>query len=253
MTRTIIKTGVYTMLRGVAERTAAGAGLALLRGPVGIGKSFALDMLERDAPGMGIEMVRVTVTPSIDGNVNAFFKAILGPYASAPGSCADAADAAWQVLHGYPFRSSGKRVLLVTDESQGLTARILEATRGLYNMGDAARQGDENAPAFGCMMVGNSTFMTRGGSVRKANFGPLLDRVSENLTLPTPSKAECAQFAAMIFPDDADMQSALAGAGQVRRNFRAMDIAARQAGVLAKGEKITMAHLRAALNLMGVE
>ena len=60
MERTIIDTGTSAMLRSVARQVIAGAGLAVLRGPVGIGKTFALDLIEAELTAEGVDVVRVT-------------------------------------------------------------------------------------------------------------------------------------------------------------------------------------------------
>ncbi|MFC3059413.1 hypothetical protein [Paenirhodobacter populi] len=48
-----IETGVGSMVRMVADQVLAGAGLALLRGPAGIGKTFALNKIEAEIEGFG--------------------------------------------------------------------------------------------------------------------------------------------------------------------------------------------------------
>jgi type II secretory pathway predicted ATPase ExeA len=248
MERTIIETGASAMLRSVAREVIAGAGLAVLRGPVGIGKTFALDLIEAELTAEGVDVVRVTANPAISGNVHAFMRAILGPNCVETGSTADAADAVWSMLHGYPFRSWGRRVLLIIDEAQELAGRVLETIRGIWDMGDAARLGDDSAPAFGCMLVGNSTFMSKGGAQRVASFRPLLSRLTHDLRLPSPGRVECAALAAVVFPDAPELQAMLAGLGEDRGNLCAMAIAARQA---AGGDAVTMVHLRSAIRAMG--
>lgn len=251
MERVIIETGTSAMLAAVAREVVAGAGLALLRGPVGIGKTFALDLVERELVAGGVDVFRVTANPAISSHVHAFMRAILGPNCTETGSTADAADAVWSMLQGNPFRSWGRRVLLIIDEGQELASRVLETVRGIWDMGDAARLGDESASAFGCMMVGNSTFMSKGGAQRVASFKPLLSRLTHDLRLPSPSRADFAAFAVATYPDDHEKQAVLAGFGEDRGNLRSMAIASRQARVLAGDGVVTVQHLRAAIRAMG--
>ncbi|MGB3313026.1 MAG: hypothetical protein WBB85_01330 [Albidovulum sp.] len=164
---------------------------------------------------------------------------------------ADAEESVWALLRGYPFGASPKPVLLIIDEAQGLVPRLLEAVRGIWDRGDAARAGNPHAPAFGCILVGNATFLGKGGVVRKALFQPLLDRVTHNMPLPRPTKAECTAFAAGRFPNDDALQAELAAHGERRGNFRSMDVAARQAVLLADGGTVTLAHLRGAIKFSG--
>ena len=171
-----IGTGVGSMLRTVTLKVVAGAGLAILRGPVGIGKTHALAQITDELEDTGVAVVSVTESPAISGNINAFLRATSGPSHVDTGSGADAMESAWDMLSGYPFRSWGRRVLLIVDEAQDLSGRVLETIRVLWDRGGRARLGDESSPAFGCVLAGNTTFMTRGGAQRVASFRPLNDR-----------------------------------------------------------------------------
>lgn len=72
-----IETGVGSMIRMVADQVLVGAGLALLRGPAGIGKTFALDKIEAEIEASGGTVVRVTVSPANGGSISAFIRAVL--------------------------------------------------------------------------------------------------------------------------------------------------------------------------------
>ena len=94
----IIETGVGATLSFVCDHVIAGAGLAVLRGGVGIGKSFALDRIKRDLEDRGGMVVMITATEAISGNINAFLRATLGHYRTETGSGADAGEAVWALL-----------------------------------------------------------------------------------------------------------------------------------------------------------
>ncbi|WP_191569355.1 ATP-binding protein [Paracoccus yeei] len=154
-----IETGVGAMLSQVCQEVAEGAGLAVMRGAVGIGKSYALKRIIADLEAQGIDVVFLTATETIAGQVNAFMRAILTQYRTETASSADAEEALWTHLAGRPFAPGGRQVLLIVDEAQKLAVRVLETIRDLYDRGDAAREGNTSAPAFGCVLVENPTFL----------------------------------------------------------------------------------------------
>jgi type II secretory pathway predicted ATPase ExeA len=246
-----IETGVGATLSLVCTQTVAGAEMAVLRGAVGIGKSYALDRIAAQMTEQGVLVVMVTATEATAGNVNAFLRAILGPYFSETGSGSEAEEAVWRLLQGHPFTAGGQKVLLIVDEAQKLAGRVLETIRGLWDRGDAARLGDTSAPAFGCVLVGNPTFMGKGGAQRTASFEPLLSRLSFNMILPRPSRAECQSFAAKLFPEDPACATALADGGQALGHLRGMATAVRSARLLAGESPVTVGHIRQAFKMMG--
>ncbi len=67
------------MLRFVTTQILAGAEIGICRGEVGIGKSFALSQIAAELESEGVSVVRVTVTPAIEANINAFMRG--GPWA----------------------------------------------------------------------------------------------------------------------------------------------------------------------------
>lgn len=239
------------MLRFVTSQIVTGAEIGVCRGEVGIGKSFALSQIEAELENDGVRVIRVTVTPAIEANINAFMRAVLGPNCIETSSGADAMEGVWSLLAGNPFLSWGQRVVLIIDEAQGLSVRVLETIRGLWDRGDRARRGDETAPAFGCLLVGNNSFISRGGAQRVASFKPLLDRLAFNIRLPGPSRAECRSYACTVYPNLPDYQAELAELGEVRGTLRSMATAARNASGLAGDKPVTLAHLRMAIKNMG--
>ncbi|HRO10949.1 ATP-binding protein [Amaricoccus sp.] len=250
MEKPIIETGVASTIRAAARQIADGAGLGLARGPAGIGKSFALDLVATELAAGGTEVVRVTASPVIGGSAIAFMRAVLAPYRIDVRSTPDAFDAIWELLRGHPFQRFGTRAVFIVDEAQELKTVILETIRSLWDRGTDARLGDEHAPAFGCLFVGNDTFMGKGGNVRTAAFRPLLSRVTHNINLPRPSRTELADFASSLAPESAELQAILRDLGESAGHFRALATAMRVAGGMGDGP-IGPDRLRAAIKTMG--
>lgn len=246
-----IETGVGAMIRMVADQVLAGAGLALLRGPAGIGKTFALDKIEAEIEASGGTVVRVTVSPANGGSISSFIRAVLSQYQIETNSTSDSVDALFDLLSGYPFRSYGPRIIFMVDEAQELKPAVLETIRSLWDRGTNARLGLSTGPAFGCMLVGNDLFMGKGGNIRVAGFRPLLSRVTHNIALPRPSQAEHGAFASFLFPDAPELQTIVAGFGVDAGHLRAQDVAARQSRLFAGDSPVTPGHLRQAIKMMG--
>lgn len=245
-----IETGVGATLSLVCAQTVAGAELAVLRGEPGIGKSYALERIAGEMTEQGVMVVKVTATQVTSGSVNSFLRTVLGTYFSEAGSGSEAEEAVWRLLQGYPFTPGGQKVLLIVDEAQKLAGSVLETIRGLWDRGDPARLGDASAPAFGCVLVGNQTFMGKGGSQRIASFQPLLTRLTFNLILPRPSRMEFRAFATSLFADDARAEALVEG-GLPYGQLRAPATAARSARLLAGDGEVTVDHIRKAFKMMG--
>ena len=94
-----------------------------------------------------------------------------------------------------PTDRDGPRVVFIVDEAQVLKPSILETIRGLWDRGDQARIIMSGSPAFGCALVGNDTFMRKGGTQRVAGFQPLRSRVTHDVRLPRPNRTEHDAFA----------------------------------------------------------
>ena len=246
-----IETGGGSMLRSVIWQVADGAGLALARGAAGIGKSFALDAIGGELEDAGVRVVMVTASPAIGGSISAFARAVLSQYRIETSSTADGVEALFDLVAGYPFRSYGPKVVFVVDEAQELKPAVLETLRSLWDRGEHARRGSTTGPAFGLILVGNDTFMGKGGNLRVAGFRPLLSRVTHNVQLPRPSKAEHAAFSIALFPSSAELQALLTGFGEDHGNLRSQDVAARQARLVAGSDDVTAAHVRQAIKFMG--
>lgn len=247
----IIETVTGSILRNTIGEVLDGAGLAILRGPAGIGKSFALDLIAEGLEAAGATVVRVTISPATGGSISAFTRAVLSQFRIETGSAADAVEALGELLSGYPFSETGRRVVFVIDEAQELKPAILETVRSLWDRGDHARLGLASGPAFGCVMVGNEMFMGKGGNLRVASFRPLMSRLTHNVQLPRPDKREIAAHAQSLFADQSDLIAELEELGAISGNLRSLAVAARQSRLAAKGEPVTLAVLRHIIRMMG--
>lgn len=165
-----------------------------------------------------------------------------------------AVEALETAVMGYPFRSwSPSRSLFIVDEAQNLKVNVLEMLRGVYDTGDAARRGDGEAPAFGLMLVGNSTFLNRSGRAREAGYAPLMSRVSVFDELDPSSTDDCLRLATQLCRSDRNGARLLAEHGARVGSLRPVQLLANQARRLAKGAPITEQHIRDALAMRGVK
>ena len=248
---TIIETRTLAILRDVVQQVVVGAGLALVRGPAGIGKTFALDEIDAELTQDGVRVVRVTANPAIEGSLSAFAREAIAGHCIEANSTTDAVESLWHLLAGHPFSNYGRRCLFMVDESQGLKTSILEVVRGLWDRGTHARLGLTSGPAFGCVLVGNDQFMSKGGHVRTASFRPLLSRVTHNLFLQRPTLNEIAAMAALLFPNQPEHRAVLETFGGDVGNLRQMQAVKSQAAIVAKGGDLSITDLRRAIVMMG--
>lgn len=246
----IIKTACGAILRSVVREVADGAGLAVVRGAPGIGKSFALDVIAAELEDDGAYVVRVTASPATGGSVSAFLRSVLSQYRIEAGSTLDALEELANLLAGYPFRDSGPKIVFLVDEGQELKVGLPETRRSLWDRGTHARLGIASGPAFGLVMVGNQMFLGKGGNIRQASFLPLMSRVTHNVVLPRPDRAEFADLAAALFPDRPELQAELAEFGGLTANLRSMGGVARQARMIAKGDAVSLPMLKTAQRLV---
>lgn len=253
MEQPIIETVAGSILRNVIGDVLDGAGLGILRGPAGIGKSFALDLITEDLEAQGAVVVRVTASPPTGGSINSFTRAVLSQYRIETGSTADGVEALAELLRGYPFRDVGPRIVFIVDEAQELKPAVLETIRSLWDRGDHAREGYLTEPAFGWVLVGNEMFMGKGGNLRVAGFRPLMSRLTANVHLPRPDKKEIATLAAALFPQQTDLIRELEDLGAITGNMRSLGVAARQSRLAARGEPVTLDLLRRTIRMMGAK
>ncbi|MDO8326071.1 MAG: ATP-binding protein [Cypionkella sp.] len=234
------------------DAVVATAGLAVVRGPVGIGKTFALQREFARLETEGVMVIHVTSAPEIEGSIGSFLRAVLNQWGIAGGSAVAARDALADLLFSaHPFLPGGKRCVFIVDEAQGLKPNILEVLRGLWDEGDDARRGNTYAPAFGLVLVGNDTFLNKGGKMRKAEFRPLMSRVMIDMILSRPDALEFQNLAKGLLPDNLDAQVMLARFGAEAGNLRAIDKVFRLAmSFVESGDDLLMA-LGRAIKLSG--
>lgn len=250
--RVIIPTRAHAILRDALDTVVATAGLAVVRGPVGIGKTFALRREIERLEAEGVLVVVVTSTPEIEGSIGSFTRAILAQFGVAGGSASSAVDALSDILFtARPFMPGGKRCIVIVDEAQGLKPNILETLRGLWDQGDGARHGNMYAAAFGLLLLGNDTFLNKGGKMRKAEFRPLMSRVMIDLILARPDAGEFAALAKALLPDHDEAQAMLRNYGADAGNLRAIDKAYRLASSFIDGGEDAVAAVRRAIRLCG--
>lgn len=249
-----ISTALFATIRVVVRDVLDGAGLAVLRGPVGIGKSFALRCVASELENDGADVILLTATGAVEGKTIEFCRAI---HMREGVSAADGLDLAWAQLKGHPFRDGGRRVVLLVDEAQELKSPILAMLRGLWDYGEAARLGDATQPAFGLVLIGNDQFLANRSRKEKVDLLPLEDRITHNVRLPRPTRAEHAAFARALFPEDgeagAKLRELVQAFGEDQGSLRAAAKAARQARLRAgkAGESVGPDHLAMAIRLMG--
>lgn len=249
-----IDTAVFAIMRDVIGDVLDGAGLAVMRGPVGIGKSYALRRTIAELEEGGARVTFLAAVGALQGKIAEFLRALHGRDGI---SSAEGLDLAFSMIAGYPRRSYGPKSVLIVDEAQDLAAPIIGQLRGLWDRGELARLGDRWCPAFGLVLVGNDQFLGNGTRKERVDLLPLWDRVTHNIRLPRPSKEEQAAFARALFPGDdteTDKLRAMVRAfGEDQGSLRAAAKAARQAGIRARqeGQTIKSEHLSFAIRMMG--
>jgi DNA transposition AAA+ family ATPase len=250
----IIDTGTLKRLRFVADTIARTAGIGIVRGPVGIGKTFALERIHAILAAEGVRVVRVTARPEYEGSMRDFLNAILATWGLHETSVQRAIDTLLPQIMGTPLSAwSPQRSIVMVDEAQNLKVNNLELLRGIWDRGDPARVWDREALAFGLMLVGNSSFLNRQGRAREADYKPLMSRVDIYQELHGPSEDECFTLANMLCRSDKAGAARLAEHGIRRNELRAIARKYRQAKNLAGDEPVSLKHIEAVLKLLGVK
>lgn len=247
----IINTDTYQRIEIVVENIATTAGLGIVKGPVGIGKSFALRHLEKAFDARGYHFVMTTARPETEGSIVHFANDILEQFNARETRRGDAVEALRTLMFRRGNSVDRQPAILVVDESQGLQSNILETLRSLYDEGDWARLGQTFAPAFGLLMVGNPKFLARSSRALAAQYEQLTDRVSVFTELHGPSAQECLELATAYAPHDKEAARLLAELGMARGNLRGIEKAAMQARYLnGESDAITAGNVKEALFLL---
>lgn len=246
----IIPTRAYSTLGSVARALLETARLGIVRGPVGIGKSFALRLIWEELD-QGDDLVFLVEAPADkSASIQRFYnKALFDLGFRGFGGSDPFEYFKGQMLRSYPFRSfkPQSRTLLIVDECQRLAPNVLETLRCAYDAGQRARDGQSDAPAFGVLLVGNHHFLTRGGRAVASTFDALLSRCPVNIDLSRPDAGEFRTLAKALFPDSEELSGAIALHGAKRGNLREMAEAAAMARNFAGGAPVAAAHLAKAM------
>ncbi len=251
---TTIATRAHAILRETVETALTLGRMGIVRGPAGVGKSYALALIEEEFSREEDDVLVVTASAATGGAVTKFFgKAVLTLGIMGSGAVDPMERMERFLLQSFPFRGFGPRKVLVVDECQHLKANVIECLRYIYDRGEEARRFDPAAPAFGLVLVGNGHFLTRGGRAERAAFEALLTRATVEWELDRPPEEEIAALAAKLCPDQADLQAAFVAFGVKCRNFRQPVEAVAIATHLAGQGPVTLAHLRRAFLLSGGE
>jgi len=249
--QTTIPTRTHAILQDMVK-TALGAGrMGIARGAAGIGKSYALALIEDDLSKGEDEVLVITANASTCGALKRFFSgAILNLGIIGHGAVDPMERLQRYLLQSYPFRGHGPRKVLVIDECQHLKANVIESLRAVYDQGYDARNFDPALPAFGMVLVGNDHFLTRGGKAERNAFEAILTR-SVEWEFDRPERDEIADLAAKLCPDQADLQEELVTFGMSCRNFRQPAEAVAIARHLAGEAPLALVHMRRAILMMG--
>lgn len=229
----IIKTQTYETIKIAIEQIANRAGLGVMRGPVGIGKSFALGQIKRELHSRYRFLVTTARIENV-GCIRTFANTLL---LRPEGRTGEAIEALENTLT-YPYERH-KRNILIVDESQGLKINVMEMLRGIWDEGNAFRRGNVDAPACGMLFIGNERFLSRQGTVKSADYAPFMDRLTLQMKLERPSRDELMEYARHAVGPNEGAICALAEFGVKNGNFRSMEKAAHNAHEFAGGETIT--------------
>ncbi len=247
--RHIIETRTHAILRDMATTALSIGRLAIIRGPAGIGKSFALDRIAEELNEGQTQVLIVTATAANGRSIRKFFGDAIMQLGLMGGGGEPEARFAGYMMRSFPFRRYSPKILLVIDECQHLAPNVIETLRGIYDLGKDARNGDSDAPAFGLLMVGNDRFLTRGGKSERAMFEALASRCPMEWELDRPTAEETAALAAAMFPDAQDCRDAIAAFGARCGTLREMAESYALADSFAGDGKVGMQELERALVL----
>lgn len=250
----IIPTRAYSTLASIGQTLLETARLGIVRGPVGIGKTYALRQVADDLTQGDDEAFLFEAPSDKSASVQRFYQKLLFDLGFGGHGGADPYEFfKGQMLRSYPFRTfkPRPRILLIVDECQRLAPNVLETLRSAYDKGQIARDHMGDAPAFGVLLVGNHHFLSRGGRAVSATFDALQSRAPINVDLSRPDAAEYRAVSRSLFPDSEELSAAIALHGAKRGNLREMAETVAMARNLANGSPLTSAHLAKAILFSG--
>jgi len=245
----IINTPALERLQVLVEQVAETAEMAIVKGPAGIGKSFAINHLRETTKSCKI--YTATARPEIAGRINGMASEILKPYGVYQPRMADCMEVVWNLIASRPFSGYSTRSVLIIDEAQSLLVPVLEGLRGLWDMGDDARLFGGHQLAFGLILVGNDMFLSRAGGLKKAAYEPLMTRVQYRLDLKRPTRADLEAFVKELPHVDHEIRAELVEIGMRRGSIRPVAKAWRSVVNLSDESGANLTLLKTVSNLMG--
>jgi len=245
----IIRTKVLKRLELLVDQVAQTAELAIVKGPAGIGKTFAIDHIKDTCPTADI--FKITARTEISFNIKWMANELLDPYGSAKIQAAESMQALWTLIARRPFASYPSRSVVIIDEAQEIKPAVLNSFRGLFDMGQEARQFGGNLPAFGMVLVGNSVFLDRSGAQKKAAYEPLLSRVEYSLNLGRPTRADYEHYVQSLPQISQEIQADLVEIGMSKGSIRAVAKAWLSLMRLSQGKIPSRDTLQAVVSMMG--
>lgn len=249
---TTIPTRAHAILRETVETALTLGRMGIARGPAGIGKSYALELIAEEFSRGEDEVMVFTASAATGGSKIKFFgRALLDLGIMGDGAVDPMERLERFLLKSFPFRGFGPRKVLVVDECQHLKAPLIECLRYIYDRGEHARRFDPTLPAFGLVLVGNGHFLTSGGKYERRAFEALLTRAVVEWEIDRPPEEEIAALARKHFPEQSELQDAFLAFGSKCGNFRQPVEAVAIATHLAGDGPVTLAHLRRAFLLSG--
>lgn len=250
----IVETEVYTRMEWAIRNVLDTAGLGVVKGEPGIGKTEAITALVPQLRDEGALAELVTVTPANASNMRAICNSLLAQFSGYVETFLDEAiEAFGSAVVGRPFGHGGPRSVLIVDECHMARPTVLTMLRQLWDRGDAARRlrrAGTDAPTFALLLCGNNYFLNRRGQRQDMDVGPLKDRVTLTVNLRNPGLADMRKVAASHFPCDVEATAALAEFGVERGTIRSMMNVIGQAETLAAGRDVSSADIEDAIQLV---
>jgi type II secretory pathway predicted ATPase ExeA len=241
-----------SILTDIASMVLETARLGIVRGPVGIGKTYALRLIADHLTKDSDKVLLIEAPSEKSQSVRRFYQNALFDMGYFGHGGADPFEVfLGHMLRSYPGQVGGERKLLIVDECQRLGPNILETIREAYDAGQIMRDGDSSAPAFGVLLVGNHHFMTKGGRSVMMTLDALMSRCPVNHDLGRPQAEEYAALSAKLFPGSKALQDRAAKFGAKQGNLRQMAEAAALAHHYAGSGEVAAIHLEKAILLAG--
>lgn len=246
----IISTRTHTMLKEAIDTALKTGRMALAIGPAGIGKTFSLNLIADELSQGDDDVIIFTASENTSRSETKFFHKVLFDMNVSGAGYSDPIEVFEAfMLQSYPFRGHGPRKVLIVDECQYLQTKIVNCLKSIFDRGDMARKFDPTRGAFGLVFVGNA-FLTKGGKDARAAYEALNTRMSR-WPLGRPAEMEMTTLAAKFFPESDSLPAELTRAGLRWGNFREMAEAVSMARHFAGTEPVELAHLRAAIQVVG--